>query len=267
MINEPVAVVTGAARGIGAATALTLAASGYQVVAIDSCHGDSGDKIPGVNYPLATHSDLLEVTRAGEGRIHPIVCDVQKPHSLHQAIDGASKEFGRIDVAVAAAAIISGGKPMWETPIEEFRALIDIDLVGVWNLAHSTVPHMVASTHPQSCRFIAIASAAGSHGLLHLSGYSAVKHAVIGLIKAIAADLAGTGVVACAISPGSTRTAMLAASAEIYELTGVTEFEKSTLLHRLVEPIEIAEVINFCCTPAGATFNGSALDLSGGFRT
>ena len=266
MVTDRVAIITGAARGIGAATALELVTAGYQVVAIDSCLGENTVDMAGVRYPLATEADLRELEQKGNGHIHPVICDVRDHEALSIAIEETLKRFARIDVAVAAAAIISGGKPMWQIPAREFQSLIDTDLIGVWNLAHACLPSMIASQDPQSCRFIAIASAAGSHGLRHLAGYSAVKHGVIGLVKGIAADLHGTGVSACAVSPGSTRTSMLQASADIYDLDSVAEFEKSALLSRLIEPEEIAQAIRFCCSSAGATLNGSVLDLSGGFR-
>lgn len=267
MIDERVAIVTGAARGIGAATARELGQAGYQVVAVDACLGDASHHLPGVNYSLGTEADLREVERYGNGKIRSIVCDVRDAEALALIVQSTVERFGRLDVAVAAAAVISGGKPMWNTPNEEFATLIDIDLMGVWNLAQACIPNMISSSKPQSCRFIAIASAAGSHGLLHLAGYSAVKHGVIGLIKGIAADLQGSGVSACAISPGSTRTAMLDASAQIYNLDSAEEFASSNLLNRLLEPSDIAQAIKFCCSQAGSALNGSVLDLSGGFRT
>jgi SDR family mycofactocin-dependent oxidoreductase len=266
MTTDPVALVTGAARGIGAATALELGRAGYQVVAVDACLGEKGQELAGVNYSLGSEADLCEVEHHGEGKIQSVVCDVRDGKALAAIVHNTLERFGRLDVAVAAAAIISGGKPMWQTPNEEFATLIDIDLIGVWNLAQACLPAMIANAEPQSCRFIAIASAAGNHGLLHLAGYSAVKHGVVGLIKGIAADLHGTGVSACAISPGSTRTAMLDASAQIYNLDSAQAFESSSLLNRIIEPAEIAQAVRFCCSDAGSALNGSVLDLSGGFR-
>jgi SDR family mycofactocin-dependent oxidoreductase len=266
MTSDRVAIITGAARGIGAATTIELTTAGYQVIAIDACLGANTTSMSGVKYPLATEDDLIELEKKGNGKIHPLICDVRDLDSVSIAVEKTLSSFGRIDVAVAAAAVISGGQPMWKIASNDFQALIDTDITGVWNLGHSCLPSMIASESPQLCRFIALASAAGTHGLRHLAGYSAVKHAVIGLVKGIAADLEGTGVVACAVSPGSTRTSMLQASADIYELENVEGFNNSTLLNRLIEPEEIAQAIAFCCSPAGSIFNGSVLDLSGGFR-
>lgn len=266
MQNDPVAIVMGAARGIGAATVQLLSESGYQVIAMDACLGSNLESMPGVTYNLGTPEELESVSSKCSDRIHPVIVDARDHEALNIQVQQIRDRFGRIDVAVAAAAVISGGKPQWETSQAELQTLIETDFVGVWNLAAATIPHMLSSTRPDLCRFIAIASAAGSHGLLHLSGYSAVKHAVIGLIKGIAADLEGTGVSAIAVSPGSTDTDMLRASADLYSLSDVKEFVASSRLRRLLAPEEIAHGILFCCTPAGSALNGSTLDMSGGFK-
>src|SRR5205085_7770602 len=112
-----------------------------------------------------------------------------------------------------------GGLPLWRTPDEHLKTLLDVNVLGVWNTAAAVVPTMLGGPDPQGCRFVAIASAAGERGLFHLSGYTASKHAVIGIVRGLAADLVGTGMTAVAIAPGSTRTAMLAATADLYEAT------------------------------------------------
>ena len=128
-----------------------------------------------------------------------------------------------------------------------------------------TIPHLLAGPDPSGGRFVAIASAAGSHGLFHLAAYNAAKHAVIGLVKGLAADLVGTGVTACAVSPGSTRTRMLDATAALYGLTDAEELASAQLLRRLLEPSEIAATIALCCSIEGAALNGSVVSADGGF--
>jgi NAD(P)-dependent dehydrogenase (short-subunit alcohol dehydrogenase family) len=101
-------------------------------------------------------------------------------------------------------------------------------------------------------------------GLRRLSGYVASKHAVIGLVRALAADLAGTGVTANAVCPGSTRTAVLEASARIYELDSVEEFDGQQLVERLLEPEEPAALIAWLCGADASGVTGAALAADGG---
>jgi NAD(P)-dependent dehydrogenase (short-subunit alcohol dehydrogenase family) len=111
-----------------------------------------------------------------------------------------------------------------------------------------------------------VASAAGTRGLYRLGGYGIVKHAVVGLVKGLAADLVGTGVTAAAVSPGSTRTEMLTASADIYSLGTRDELAQHQLVKRLLDPDEVAAAIAFCCSLEGALVNGSVLHADGGFH-
>ncbi|HWU20027.1 MAG TPA: mycofactocin-coupled SDR family oxidoreductase, partial [Nocardioides sp.] len=173
--------------------------------------------------------------------------------------------WGRLDAAVAAAAVVAGGVPLWDTPEADLQLLWDVDVRGVWNTAAVTVPAMLENADPAGCRFVAIASAAGTHGLYRLAGYNAAKHAVVGLVKGLAADLVGTGVTACAVSPGSTRTPMLQATAALYGMPDVDAFAGNHLLRRILEPAEVAATITHCAGPDGALFNGSVVHADGGF--
>jgi NAD(P)-dependent dehydrogenase (short-subunit alcohol dehydrogenase family) len=124
---------------------------------------------------------------------------------------------------------------------------------------------MLNGPDPHGCRFVAVASAAGSHGLFRLAGYNVAKHAVIGMVRGLAADLVGTGVTAVAVSPGSTDTQMLQATADIYGLQTVDAFIASSPIRRILKPEELAETITFCCSRTGAVLNGSVVSASGGF--
>jgi NAD(P)-dependent dehydrogenase (short-subunit alcohol dehydrogenase family) len=135
---------------------------------------------------------------------------------------------------------------------------------GVWNTAASTIPVMLAGDDPAGCRFVAVASAAGERGLFNLAGYVASKHAVIGIVRGLAADLIGTGLTAVAVAPGSTRTPMLAATADLYDSTP-EQLADHQGIRRLLEPEEIAASIALCCSPAGAALNGTVLRADGGF--
>jgi SDR family mycofactocin-dependent oxidoreductase len=251
-----VVLVTGAARGIGAATVRALADRGDCVLAVDACTGP----------PLATRADLEAVVAAAPGDIVlGQVADVRDRDALARAVDVALERWGRLDAAVAGAAVIAGGRPLWETPEADLDLLWDVDVRGVWNTAAVCVPAMLAGPDPAGCRFVAIASAAGHQGLFHLAAYNAAKHAVVGLVKGLAADLVGTGVTACAVSPGSTRTPMLAATADLYGLRDEEEFAQNQLLRRLLDPEDVAAAVAFCCSRDAAALNGSVVHANGGF--
>lgn len=259
-----VALVTGAARGIGAATTARLASLGYHVLAIDWCLADSAEVLPEhLPYPMAGRLDLDSV--ASHPNVEAVVADVRDFEKLREAVDYALQRWGRLDAAVAAAAVIAGGKSLWCTPAAELHMLWEIDVLGVWNTAAAAVPAMLDGPDPSGCRFVAIASTAASHGLHNLAGYNTVKHAVVGLIKGLAADLVGTGVTAVAVSPGSTRTPMLEATASLYGLPDTAAFADHQLLYRLLEPEEVAATIAFCCSPEGGMLNGSVVRADGGF--
>lgn len=255
-----VAIVTGAARGIGAATVRRLATSGWRVVAVDGCADD-----PRVGYPMATKEQLLTLAAEHPGVVLDVVTDVQSPTALRDAVALAEERFGGLDAAVAAAAVMAGGRPLWETSDEQWDALFDVGVRGVANLARAAIPAMLRRPEPRSGRFVAIASAAAHHGMRHLAGYNAAKHAVAGLIKGLARDLRATGINATAVSPGSTRTDMLAESARIYDLDSVDSFAAHQSLGRILEPDEIAAVVSWLCSPDSSAITGSVVHADGGF--
>src|SRR5262250_3175249 len=121
-----VAIVTGAARGIGAATVLALARQGWSVLAVDRVRDD-----PALPYPLATEADLeASVARArqatGPGKIAACRADVRDHAAVAAAVADAEARWGRLDAAIAAAGVIAGGVPLWEVPLEQERAVLDV---------------------------------------------------------------------------------------------------------------------------------------------
>ena len=237
-----VALVTGAAGGIGSATVRSLAGKGYGVVGLD-----------------------LRPAPEEEHVAH-VVGDVRDRDALQRAVALALDRWGRLDAAVAGAAIIAGGHPLWEAPDGELTELLDVDVRGVWNTAATAVPAMLDGPDPSGCRFVAVASAAGSFGLFNLAAYTTAKHAVVGLVRGLAADLVATGVTAVAVSPGSTRTGMLDATAGLYGVPDPQVFTSNQLLRRLLEPDEVAATIAFCCSVEGGVLNGGVVSADGGFR-
>lgn len=257
-----VALVTGGARGIGAATVAELLSLGYAVTALDICAG--GDVPPGVGYPLATRKDLDRVAALDPDRVLAVEADVRDLEALESAVNATLSRFGRLDAVVAAAGVVVGGQVQWETPDSSLQTLMDINVLGVWNTAMATIPVLLDGPAPAGARFVAIASAAGERGLYKLTGYTASKHAVIGIVRGLAADLVGTGVTAVAVAPGSTDTAMLAATADLYDTTP-SQLANHQGIRRLLDPTEIAATIALCCSPAGAALNGSVIRADGGF--
>lgn len=259
-MSERVAIVTGAARGIGAAVVDGLAGAGWRVVAVDI----GGDR-PDLPKHLGSKAELAAVAARWPGRVREIVADVRDAGALTGAVALAEGEFGGLDAAIGAAAVMAGGRPLWETPDADWDALFDTGVRGVFHLARAAVPALLRRPEPRSGRFIALASAAAHRGLWHLAGYNAAKHAVVGLIRGLATDLRGTGVTAVAVSPGSTRTPMLAATAELYSLPDVEEFARHQLIERLLAPEEVAEVVCWLAGESAAAITGTVVHADGGF--
>lgn len=257
----PVAVITGAARGIGAATARTLAAEGWRLVLVDRCADD-----PALAYPLATRSDLVEVVEAcgGVDRAEPVVADVRDQDALDAAVERAVERFGGLDAAVAAAGAITGGRPTWEDDDSAFAAMVGINLEGVWRLARAAAPALRARPEPRHGRFVAVASAGASVGLPMLSAYTAAKAGVVGLVRSLAAELGPDGITANAVAPGSTDTAMLAASAEVYGLPSTEGFARHHMLPGVVAPEQVAALIAWLCSPDSGAVTGALLPVDAG---
>lgn len=251
-------VVTGAARGIGAATAQELSQRGWAVVLVDAPHGDTG------GYPTADAGDLEAVAASCSGPHLAVVADVRSPEALADAVDTGVRRFGGLDASVAAAGVVVGGVPMWELSDREWAVNIDTNLTGVFNLARVTVPHLLTSRPPRSGRFVAVASAAGHRGLPLLGAYVAAKHGVLGLVRSLALDLRGTGVTANTVAPGSTDTVALEESARIYRLESPAEFGARTPIERLIEPAEVASLVAWLLSDAAAAVTGACIAIDGG---
>ena len=235
-MNDPgnrVALVTGAARGIGAATVAALAADGWRVVAVDRCADD-----PALPYPLGTRAELDRVVASacaagGRDCAVAVQADTRDAGALTAAVAVAEDHWDGLDAAVAAAGVIAGGVPAWQVPPDQERAVLDIDLGGVLTLARVAVPALLRRPQPRHGRFLAVASAAATRGLPMLAAYCAAKAGVAGFIRALAAELSGTGITANAVSPGSTATPILDESARLYDLPDAAAFAAQQPLGRL----------------------------------
>jgi SDR family mycofactocin-dependent oxidoreductase len=260
--SDRVALVTGAGRGIGAATVRALTARGWSVVAVDREDDDprlgyglgrAGGAPPGAAHPGATPAGVVVAHAA----------DVTDLEALAGAVALAEERFGGLDAVVAAAGVIAGGAPHWEVAPEQERAVLDVDLGGVLNAARAGVPALLRRPEPRDGRFVAVASAAAVRGLPMLAAYCAAKAGVAGFVRALAVELGGTGVTANAVSPGSTRTAMLDETARLYGMSA-GDFAAQQPLRRLLEPDEVAAFIAWLAGPESRGATGAVFPVDGG---
>jgi SDR family mycofactocin-dependent oxidoreductase len=255
-----VAVVTGAARGIGAATVRRLAADGWSVVAADRAADD-----PRLPYPMGTEAELLALAQeTANGRVTSAIVDAADPAALAKVIEQAERRHGGIDAIVAAAGVIAGGVPVWEMPVDEQEAVLEANLGSVIAAARAGIPALLRRPEPRQGRFIAVASAAGSRGLPLLSVYCAAKAGVVGLVRGLSAELRGTGITANAVSPGSTRTPILEESARLYDLPSAEDFAAQHTIERLLDPAEIAAAIAWLASGSSGAVTGTNIAIDGG---
>jgi SDR family mycofactocin-dependent oxidoreductase len=252
------ALVTGAARGIGAATVRALLADGWTVVAVDRCADD-----PRLPYALATRAELDALVALAPDRVLPVVGDAADEQVLAGAV-ALAEERGGLDAALAVAGVVAGGVPLWEQPADEVAAVLEVDLHAVVTLARVRRPALLRRPAPRSGRFLAVASAAATRGLPMLAAYCAAKAGVTGLVRALAVELGGTGVTANAVSPGSTDTPVLAESARLYGLPGAAAFAGQQPLGRLLEPAEVAAALVWLAGGSSSAVTGAVLPVDGG---
>lgn len=179
-----VALITGAARGIGRAQAVRFAQEGAEIIGIDLC-----GPVDTVVVPPSTHDDLAETAaqvRAVGGRMITAVADVRERELLRTAIDSGIREYGGLDIVCATAGITSRGLAA-ELPEETWRTMLDVNLTGVFHTCQVTAPHLIARG---GGAMILVSSIAGLQGLVGVAHYTAAKHGVVGLMRSLANELA-----------------------------------------------------------------------------
>jgi SDR family mycofactocin-dependent oxidoreductase len=265
MSSAGVAIVTGAARGLGSEIARALARDGWRLMLVDSCADN-----PAIPYPLARERDLDETASAcravatNPDDVESAIADVTDQHEIDAAVQRAVESFGGLDAAVAAAGVIAGGTPGWQTSDDVWGALLNVNLTGVWRLANASIPALLARDVSRRGRFIAISSAAGVRGFPMLAAYAAAKHGVIGLVRSLSAELGESGVTANVVCPGSMDTEMLTASAQIYGVDNVQEFARYHVSKRLLQPAEVAAVVVWLCSAASGGMTGAVIPVDSG---
>lgn len=243
------ALVTGGGRGIGRATAAALAAAGAHVTVLGR-----------------NEASLRDAVVQGHAKGH-VVADVTDAGIVERAIARAAAQWGAIDILVANA----GGAetaPFLKSDPDQFRRMIDLNVMGVVNTMRAVLGGMLARGFG---RIVAVSSTAGLKGYPYVSAYCAAKHAVVGLVRSVAQETATSGVTINAVCPGFTDTDLIRESvARVSGKTGrspdetLTAMLKDGPLGRLIRPEEVAGAILFLCSPDAAATTGTTLTVAGG---
>lgn len=200
-----VAFVTGAARGQGRAYALRLARDGANLILSDIC----GPVSPSIPYESATHDDLAETVRLAlaEGvSVHSATADIRDDAALRRLVADGLERFGRLDVVVANAGVLSWGR-LWELSDEQWNAVIDVNLTGTWRTLRAVIPAMIDAGNGGS--IIIVSSASGVKATPGNGHYSASKHGLTALTNTLALELGEYGIRVNSINPYSIATPMI----------------------------------------------------------
>ena len=244
------ALVTGSGSGIGEAISRKLHSEGHRVTLLGRRH-----------EPLAALSASL-----GENS-HAVTGDVTDRASIASAFTTAKELFGDIEILVNSAGMAPTA-PFHRLDFSDWQRTMDVNVNGVF---HCTQIALEAMLRAGWGRIINIASIASMRGFPYVSGYCASKHAVLGLTRAVALEVATQGVTVNAICPGYVDTDIVrAAIAEIVSKTGRTEenamqhFTQSNPQGRLVEASEVASAVSWLCSDGAASVTGQAIAIDGG---
>ncbi len=269
--DDKVVFVTGGARGQGRSHALAFAREGADIVVCDIAK-----QIDTVPYGMAVQADLDETARLVEKldqRCVAITADVRSTAEVNAAVERAVSEFGRVDVLIANAGVLSL-TPVAEMTDQQWDDVIDTDLTGVFKPMRAIIPHMVAQA---SGRIIATASMAGRTGLPTVAHYCAAKWGVIGLVKSVAREVAANGVTVNAVCPTNVDTDMIH-NESFYALfaPGVDNPSREDVIPGFqslnaipvpwIESIDISNAMMFLASPEARYITGEALHVSAGWN-
>jgi 3-oxoacyl-[acyl-carrier protein] reductase len=239
-LDGQVAIVTGAARGIGLAIARLLAQRGARVIVWDR--------------------DVTPLQGNGFTPDTAEVVDVASYPAVESAFNRALARFGSIDILVNNAGINGPIAPTWDYPLEDWDRVIAVDMTAVFYASRLAARHM---RERRQGRIITVSSIAGKEGVPNISAYSAAKAGVIGFSKALAKELADASVTVNCIAPAMTATEMLATMTEEH----IRNMKAKIPMGRLVEADEVAELAAWIASPACSFTTGFVFDITGGRAT
>jgi NAD(P)-dependent dehydrogenase (short-subunit alcohol dehydrogenase family) len=274
-LNGKVAVVTGAARGIGRAIAVEFAANGADVIAVDI----AGPVSTASNAVPATPSDLEETVRQIKNygrRAEAVKADIRDIGALRAIADKVEQDFGKIDIVVANAAI-QRWKSLLEMDDADWRDVIDNNLNGTANTVRAFAPKMVAR---RKGRFILLSSMQGKHGTKDAASYSASKWGILGLMKSAAMELGEYNITVNAVIPGLVDTALTRYDKRLSETIGETGRPKNDhptpqeawdiraptvpLKVGWLQPDDISPAAVFLASDAANMVTGAEYEVTGG---
>lgn len=262
--------ITGAARGVGRATALAFAREGANVLLSDICA-----PIDGCPYPLGTPEQLEESARrcrALGSRVTTAVADVRQESQIAEAVERCHAELGEIDVLVNNAGLVGpAGVPAHQLHEHDWTTMVDVDLNGPWRCAKAVLPDMLAR---RAGAIVNVASTAGLVAFPFFANYVAAKHGLIGLTRALALDYAPHSIRVNAVCPTSIAddpeldSAMLAGVASMLGVDRV-DYEALSLPHHplgsLVSADDVAGAILWLCSEGAGHVTGAVIPIDAGF--
>lgn len=262
--------ITGAARGIGRATAVAFAREGADLILLDVAAD-----IPGCPYPMGTTSQLhatAEECRVAGASVLVRVADVRDGAQLAAATREAIARYGGVDVLVNNAGIAApAGRPVHEISEEEWDLMLDIDLSGSWRAMRAVLPTMLEQ---RSGSVINVCSTAGLVGYRYFAAYVAAKHGLIGLTRAATIDYAPMNIRVNALCPGSVRDdpvlegrmlAEIARCLDVPEDDHQRAFSESSPTNRLVEAEDVAAAAVWLASDEARHVTGAVISVDGGY--
>jgi len=241
-LQSKVAIVTGAARGIGRATALLFSSEGASVVLAD-LDDAAGEETAG------------DITATGGTALY-VRTDVSRQADARALAARAREQFGRIDILINNAGITRDATLAKMTE-EQFDAVLQVNLKGVFNCAQAVMPFMIEAGYG---RIVNTSSVVALYGNFGQTNYVATKSAVIGMTKVWARELGRKGITVNAVAPGFIATEMVNSVPEKV----LTMIKERTPLQRLGEPVEIARAYLFLASDEASFVNGAVLSVDGG---
>jgi len=260
-----VAFITGAARGQGRSHAERLAADGADIIALDIC----GPASASVTYAPATREDLDETARLVEGQGRKILArevDVRDDAALRELVADGMEQFGRLDIVVANAGVLSWGR-IWELTDEQWDTVIGVNLTGTWRTLRATVPAMIEAGNGGS--IVVVSSSAGLKATPGNGHYSASKHGLTALTNTLAIELGEYGIRVNSIHPYSVETPMIEPEAMMEIFARHPSFVHSfppmpVQPNGFMTAGEVADVVAWLAGDGSGTLTGSQIPVDKG---